>query len=298
MVRSLFLAVVLASAQNLPHAAFAQDSALQYFGFTGVACEIDDPHDDTTKADYSDEVAAFTNLNQVCLLENTDDFTAKLARVAKLYDPLIAVEPLFFSFSETVGSLLPERATLWPIYRDAIRAAHIDPERIVFYLVDEPTLRSLPLTNVSIASQEIRADFPESRLMMIEAFDQSKPIEIIPEIDLWGFDHYFLHDPAKDLGYMFQLQKAVAKLQPHQKLVLVLDSNYTDVHEYYGLKPADMGEVAKAYLNLAQSRNDVAAILGYTWVSIDGTHEKGARNMPPDVIETYREIGIEITRPK
>ncbi len=276
----------------------AQSPILHSFGFTAIACEIDDPHDATTKTDYSDEVAAFTNLNQVCLLEDPAAFTAKLVRVSQLYDPLIAVEPLFFTFSETAGALLPERNLLWPIYRDAILASGLDPTRIVFYLIDEPTLRNLPLAEVATAAQEIRTDFPNSRLMMVEAFDDTRPVSIIPEIDLWGFDHYFLRDPGADPAFMTQLNDAAAKLAPRQKLALIMDANYTDVHEYFGLKPEDMGDVAKNYLTLAQSRTDIAALLGYTWVSIDGLHEFGARNMPPEVVETYRQIGQIITRPK
>jgi len=76
-----------------------------WFGFAGVACGLDDPHGDAATIDYSEEVAGFTNLSQVCPIRDVEASAALLARAAERFTPLYAVEP--FLFETRAGRLQP-----------------------------------------------------------------------------------------------------------------------------------------------------------------------------------------------
>ena len=48
--------------------------------------------------------------------------------------------------------------------------------------------------------------------------------------------------------------------------------------------------------SVADQGGDIAALIGYTWAGgIDGDWEIGARNLPAEVLDTYRKIGHAIT---
>ena len=118
---------------------------VRYFGYAGIACALDDPHDTTSRNDYIDEVAGFTNLNQVCLSPDPKVTADRLARMAKAGAiSLLNVEPVLFTQSGQGLVPNPDRATLWPLVTEAIRQSGVAPGGIIFYLVDEPTLRHLP----------------------------------------------------------------------------------------------------------------------------------------------------------
>lgn len=257
------------------------------FGFVAVLCGHDDPHDNTARTDYSDEVAGWTSLNHVCL-DTPAETTRRLAATAGRFTALLHVEPVFFEG----GAHMARQAAamdLWPIYAEAIRAADVLP---VFYLADEPILRGLDPSLLSRAAQMIRDTFPEARIAVVEAYLPDRPLVIPPEIDLWGFNAYTLRDPGADPGYMAELDRAEAALAPHQSLILVADAMFTPVHSLAGLVPTDMADVALAYERLARARPRVAAMIGYTWVGgIDGPGELGLRDLPPEVRETWQEIG-------
>lgn len=54
-----------------------------------------------------------------------------------------------------------------------------------------------------------------------------------------------------------------------------------------------MSQVANNYYALAQSREDISAIIGYTWAGgIDNLQEKGVRNLPDNVIDTHIKLEL------
>jgi hypothetical protein len=259
--------------------------ALDFFGYVGVMCDLDDPFDDSPLTDYSAEVTGFTNANHVCLPADPDLWVARLRAADAQFRPILSIEAAF----DFNGQGEP---TLWPQIRDAIRQSGIDPARIIFHLVDEPTLRGYAATTVSAAAQLVRTEFPTAEVMVIEACRIEGPPPVAPEITLWGFDCYTFPDPLTDPSYMTFLHLAQGQLAPTQRLVLVMDANHTPIHEGAGLSQGDMADVARAYGRLAPSLPDLAGMIGYTWAGgIDNAEERGVRDMPQTVIDAHRAVG-------
>ena len=272
------------------------DTPLNYFGFAAVNCGLDDPHDDTNKTDYTDEVAGFTNLNQVCIADTIQTTAQRLRQSARHFTPLFYIEPIFFA--QQNGRLQPnaQRDTLLPMLKQAIERSGVPAHDLIFYLADEPTRRHLPLADLETAAQTLRVLFPETPIMVIEAYSPNGPGQIPHNIQYWGFNAYTVANPASEPRYPAYLNRAAAMLGPDQTLVMVLDAHHTPRHTRVGLDQNDMADVARAYYAYAQSRGDIAALIGYTWAGgIDGDWETGARNLPASVLNTYREIGHAIT---
>ncbi len=256
-------------------------------GFAAVACGHDDPLDQETRSDYTDEVAGWTTLNHVCL-GTPDETLARLLRVKPHFTPLLHVEPVFFEGGKRMR-WQPAADELWAIYAEIIKSSGVAP---VFYLADEPQLRKLDLALISRAAKMIRADFPDAKIAVIEAFLPNAPLIISDEIDLWGFNAYTLRDPGQDRAYMAHLAQVENHLLPHQNMILVADANHTRVHRAMGLGPDDMADVALAYERLARSNPRITALIGYTWAGgIDWPDELGVRDMPAHVQDTWRAIG-------
>ncbi len=272
------------------------DTPLKYFGFAAVNCGLDDPNDNTDKNDYTDEVANFTNLNQVCIASDIQTTAQRLRQSARHFTPLFYIEPIFFS--EQNGRLQPNAQpnTLLPMLEQAIVRSGVPARDLIFYLADEPTRRHLLLADLEHAAQTLRALYPETPIMVIEAYSPSGPDQIPRNIQYWGFNAYTVANPALEPRYPAYLNRAAAMLGPDQALVMVLDAQHTPYHTRAGLGQKDMADVARAYYAYAQSRGDIAALIGYTWAGgIDGDWEIGARNLPAEVLDTYREIGQAIT---
>ena len=264
--------------------------ALDFFGYVGVMCDFDDPLDDTDITDYSAEVAKFTNANQVCLPADPANWAARLQQADALFRPVLSVEGAFdFGGAGPDGA---ESRAVWPLVRDAIVASAIDPARIIFYLVDEPTLRGIDPVAVDRAAAIIRADFPTSEVLLVEACSMDGPPPISPHLTLWGFDCYTYADPAASPAFMAYLDLVKRRLGPDQRLVLVMDANHTPYHAAAGIELEAMGDVARAYADLALSRPDVAGMIGYTWAGgLDNPEELGVRDMPQAVIAVHQEVG-------
>jgi hypothetical protein len=265
----------------------------RYFGYAGIACGLDDPHDATTKTDYIDEVAGFTNLNQVCLDLDPGVSADRLARMAAAgATSLLNLEPVLFTEGPQGLRPNPDRATLWPLVSEAVRQSGVPLDGMIFYLVDEPTLRHLPIADLTEAAAFVTATYPAARTMVIEAYDPAGPGPIVAELDYWGFDAYGVPNPADEPLYAAYLDLVRGRLGPDQQLVLMMDAMHTPVHQDLGISPDDMAGVARSYLQLAQARGDVAAVIAYSWAGgIDNATERGVRDLPVAVQETHREIG-------
>jgi hypothetical protein len=275
----------------------APSTGLRLFGYSAISCGFDDPHDEESKTDFADEVAGFTNANQICVSGDLDEMAQRLHDVPSGATAILYVEPVFFTFAGrrgTSGAVVEER---WVLVRRAISKSGISPDDVVFYLVDEPTLRGLPLANVTAAATRIRRDYPRARTMIIEAYGGPTGLTIPAAITYWGFDAYGIRDPAAEPRYTSYLDHAAARLRPGQSLVLVMDATYTPAHRSAGLAEVDMADVARNYLALARSRTDVSIMLAYSWAGgIDNQSEKGVRDMDPTVAAAHREIGRAIVR--
>jgi len=275
----------------------APSAGLHLFGYAAISCGFDDPHDQALKTDYADEVVGFTNANQICVSGDVDEMARRLHAVPSGSTAILYVEPVFFTFADTAepsGAGVEER---WGLVRRAISKSGISPDDVVFYLVDEPTLRGIPLENVTTAATRIRRDYPRARTMIIEACGGPTGPTIPAAITYWGFDAYGIRDPAAEPRYTSYLDQAAARLRPGQSLVLVMDATYTPAHGTAGLTELDMADVARNYFALARSRTDVSIMLAYSWAGgIDNRSEKGVRDMDPSVAAAHRAIGRAIVR--
>lgn len=268
---------------------------LSQFGFAAIACDHDDPFDNDGKTDYSDEVAGFSNLNQVCLTGQGDIDTARLADTAQSYDPLLYIEPAFFDLGTGAPHPPDVAEALWTSVQQSITGSGVDPARIVFYLSDEPTLRGVALADLEPAATQVRSAYPTSKILLIEAYTATDAPVIPAYVDLWGFNAYTVPDPGAEPLYTDYLDAASAQLRDGQALVILGDGIHTPFHADAGLSETDMAAVAVNYLNLARSRDDVAALLVYTWAGgVDNDQERGVRNLPLAVQDQWRAIGNSI----
>lgn len=272
-----------------------QATALEFFGYVAVACGHDDPLDDSTRTDYSDEVAGFTNVNHVCLPADPLQWAGTLARTAAQYDPLLSVEGLFDFGPAGSGPDGDLAQGLWRTFTEALTESRVSPGQVIFYLADEPTLRGIPADQIARAGQIVHATYPDARTMLVEAYRAGGPGPIPDSVDLWGFDAYALRDPGAEPLYVAYLDAARALLQPRQRIVLVLDAQHTPTHAEAGLSETDMADVARATYAFARTRPEVAGMIGYLWAGgVDHAKEKGVRDLPDDVRAAHEEIGRSI----
>jgi hypothetical protein len=289
-------ALCLAGAMSLMPVAAACAEALVWFGYAGIDCGLDDPHDNATITDYSDEAAGFTNVSHICL-DFDPAVTAKRLRnaVAHGFTPLLQIEPAFFALTAQGLRPAPDAPALWALVTQAITESHVPASDILFYLADEPVLRKLPPADLAAAADTLRRTYPDARVMVIDAYDPGGPPPVPPQIDYWGFDAYAVPDPGAEPLYTDYLDRAGAGMTRDQHLVLVMDAMHTPVHAKARITEAGMADVARAYYDLAVRRGDVAAILAYSWAGgIDGPWEKGVRDLPPEVRAAHEEIGRAI----
>lgn len=277
-------------------AAPAQADAPRYFGYAAVECGLDDLHTpDVIEDGYTAEVSGFTNLNMACVHEDPAVTATRIRRLAEAGgDVLLNVQAALF---ESRGrNLVPSAARdlLWPLVIAGIGQSGIPTDRIVLYVVDEPALRDLPLADLSDALDFVKQTYPEIRTMVVDALDQPYP-EPPAGLTYWGFFDYFHRDPAKVPEYVAALDRASALLRPEQGLVMVMDATHFWLHAEQGFAPEDMAGVARAYADLALSRDDIAVVMAYSWVGgIDDVSELGVRDMPPQVAQAHREIGLKL----
>lgn len=268
---------------------------LEYFGYAAIACDHDDPFDGDDRTNFSAEVAAFTSANQVCVTADIPALATRLRDTAKLFTPVFYVEPVFFKLDGAQLVPNPGGPLLWAMVEQAITDSGVAVSDLIFYIVDEPLHRGLPLAEVSKAADLVRATYPDAAILMISAYQGPSGPEIPAEIDYWGFNAYAIADPGLEPLYTEYLDQAAQVLASHQKLVLVMDANHTPFHTAAGISETDMADVAWNTLRLARDRGDIAMILGYTWSGgVDNLDEKGIRNLPQSVQDAHRMIGLEI----
>ena len=264
------------------------------FGFAAVDCGLDDPNDDGDKTFYGDEVAGFSNLNQVCVTGDVAVDAERLARSIGRYRPLLYVEPVFFE--DGVIRRSADYEFLWDGVTEAIRRSGIAPDEVDFYLADEPQLRGVSPASLRVAAERIRRDYPDASLTIIEGYLGQRDPQLPEYVTRWGFNAYAVPDPAGEPLYVEFLDRAASQLRDGQSLVLVGDGIHTRFHEEAGLSEADMAKVARNYAALAQARDDVSALLVYSWPGGVDPGEKGVRNLPAEVENAWREVGAAIAR--
>jgi len=279
---------------------------LAYFGFSLVDVGWDDPSDAVPKTDYSDEVAAFSNIADVLVVSPTQSIVPKLQRLSsQKLKAVLHVSDVFFTHAGT-GGPSGARYTLRPDYRarwrDFVNTNDLTVNHAMvqaFYVGEEPTWNGITYAELAAATDLIKATVPQVPVLVIEAHTMVDEIQVPTSVDWLGFDHYFIADPQHNPQFLKELATLKAKRSTAaQRIVLVMDAHYIQaLHgDHAGLTQDGMKEVATSYFNLAASDPDVVALIGYAWPSgFDAPTAKGARHLPQAVRDEYVRIGKRIT---
>lgn len=291
-----------APASTEPVATTAQKGTLEWFGFVGVSCQVDDPNDDVGPSDYLDETAAFTNLAHVCAfdLDMRDELTATHeAGVHAMLD----VSSLLFEWvpgpaPSGSGSRVVLRADAEEQWATFVltNESVLDRDHIAaLYLVDEPAWNGATTADIDAAARLVEATHPELPSVIVEAPDALDDAHFPASVDWIGFDRYGTVDPATDVAYQANLTTLRRLSTSRQRLLLVVDTQWQPIYEQVGLEPSDMADIARNYVAFAKSTDDVIALVGYSWPGgIDGPDQLGARDLPPSVRAAYAELGAAI----
>ncbi|MFA0964047.1 hypothetical protein AB9P05_19725 [Roseivirga sp. BDSF3-8] len=279
---------------------------LQYFGFTLIDTYWDDPTDGVAKTNYADEVNGFSNIADILVVNPTDDITGRVKYFDSLeMKALIHLHELFF---ETDGVNSPSGADykLRTDYRErweafiSLNQSVLTPGTIAaYYIGEEPTWNGITSSELEAAVNLLEETHPAIPTMIVEAYPALADLQVPENADWIGFDHYFIADPARNPGYLQELELLKSKFSSEsQRLVVVMDTHYISfAHDGFGgISLDNMDEVAQSYYTLAKRETQTVALIGYFWPNgFDHSSAIGARSMPDHVKETYYRMGQEIT---
>ncbi len=307
MICGLSVLAVLTSCKSAsPTASPGGIDHLEYFGFSFVDVGWDDPLDAVPKTNYSDEVAAFSNIADVLVVSPTHTIVPNMELlVGQGLKTVLHVNEIFFIYTGDGGpsgalyDLRPDYQARW---NDFVSTNHLIVNHTMvqaFYVGEEPTWNSITYAELKAATDLIKATFPQVPVLVIEAYPMVDSIQVPTSVDWLGFDHYFIADPQHNDQFLNELGALKAKRSTAaQKIVLVMDAHHIqELHgDYAGLTETGMKDVATSYFNLASSDRDVVALIGYVWPGgVDAPNAQGARELPQSVRDEYERIGKLIT---
>lgn len=303
IVIALFLILVFGCNEN--HIQEGNKNYLKYFGFVLVDVLWDDPLDIETKTNYVDEVADFSNIADILVVNPTENIISRLDIMDKnSVKAMIHLNDVFF---EKIDGNAPSGAnynlrsdykTRWNSFITTNNLKEHKNKIQVFYLGEEPTWNGITFNELKSASDYIKFTISDIPIMLIEASTVVNTLQIPSSIDWVGFDHYFIKDPKNNTEFLNELSTVKSKLSNNQKLVLVMDTHYIpEIHkDISNISKEEMKDVATSYYELAKSEPKVVAIIGYTWPGgFDTPTALGARQLPQSVKDEYQRIGKKIT---
>jgi hypothetical protein len=281
---------------------FLEEKHLKYFGFTLVDVGWDDPLDAVIKTNYVDEVASFSNVADLLMVNPTDNLVAKMQNLSNnKMKAVIHLNNIFFEYvgaggpSGAMYDLRSDYQTRWNTFITTNNLAANYSMIQAFYVGEEPTWNSITYLELKTATDYIKATISQVPILVIEAYPAINKLQIPTTVDWIGFDHYFIKDPQKSSVFLNELSILKSKRSTQtQKVVLVLDAHFISWLHFNigGITENEMKDVATSYYNLAQSEPDVVALFGYTWPGgFDNPSAKGARNLPQNAKDEYVRIG-------
>lgn len=277
---------------------------LSFFGFTLVDVGFDDPTDWEAKTSYLVEVAGFTNVADVLVIEANADIREQLeAFGGRRMKAVLHLHELFF---EKVGEGGDRSGVLYGLRSDyqqrwdAFRSFNeLDKNQDLihcFYLGEEPAWNGISESEFTNACDYVKQTIPAIPILSIEAYPVVDALYAPPSVDWIGFDHYFIARPASDAAFAREYASMKSRMLPHQQVCLIMDAHFLPIgHGVAGLRKRDMHQVARDYYTLANADTTVVGILGYHWPSgFERRSVVGARHMPRHVLEEYQRIGKTI----
>ena len=281
---------------------FAQKapSHLKYFGYYLVDTEIDDPNDASTMTTYTEEVANFSNIAHLHVSNYTDDLTGRVNWMnTNCMKPFISVQNIFWSRKDANGpsgnrfTLLPDYKERWATFKK-INASALKGSKVeFFYVSDEPTWNGISYDELNTICNLLKKDFPDIKIMILEAYITLKQFKIPKSADFIGFDRYCVFHPATDTSYLANLATLKSKLSaPHQKIWLTIDDNWIPLYGTYGYTPEMMASVIQEYYDVAAKEPLCEGLVGYMWPGgFDTPEQLGVRNLPKNALDLNVKIG-------
>jgi hypothetical protein len=281
-------------------------SRLRFFGYAMVDCGVHDGFIPSPATNYVSEVAAFTNIGQMCVFGPGEDIGARLSLMqANGMLALLSVQALLFegapdpsTGSGTRHRLRSDFQRRWSSFvrlnRLNGRAAAIG----AFYLADEPTWNGISAADLRQAADLVKSTFPTTPIMLIEAAPAIGALVVPRSVDVIGFDQYGVAAPDADPAYLAHLAELKSRRsRPDQRLVVVMEGQWLPAYDGQGVDAGLMATVAQRYFALADSDPEVVAMVGYLWPGgVAGPGHRGSRNLPPAVINEHVRLGKAITR--
>ncbi|MCG8460701.1 MAG: hypothetical protein MI919_30835 [Holophagales bacterium] len=193
---------------------------------------------------------------------------------------------------------------------EALHGVHLSPDNTAFFLISsEVNDRCFDEAEVEQVAVEVRKRFPGIPIAFIYGathnrhgvrISQPPPADfpkIYDIVGLFSYDNYDIADPLEPRNatgtYYNPLNPQdpttiygdlLGKLEPHQKVLLVFDSEFVCGNQLQGWIPDDLGIVALNYADFLRDRPE-ATLMGGGW--------RGLRTLPPLVKDTHALMACE-----
>jgi hypothetical protein len=278
---------------------------LKHFGFYLVNTGVPDPNDRVKKTNYTDEVSAFTNLNQYAVFYPTQPIAADLkSMVSACTKPFISVELLFWYRADSNApsgnryALHGDWRERWALFKSTNSASLSAANIGAFYIADEPVWNGIPFAELDAVTQLIKGDYPDISTFYVEAQPVLDSMQVPTSMDWIGFDRYAMFNPAVNSSYLADLAKLKSRRSNNQKIVIISETKWEPYYrQTFGLSPADMGATIQSYYDLAAGDTDVIGLIGYLWPGgFDSPGSLGARNLPGQIQEVMKDQGRKIKK--
>jgi hypothetical protein len=268
----------------------APSAGLRYFGYYAARLAPDSATGVVGRGNHLPEVAGRSNLNWVQI----SDYDRRAVEVLDDCAPgscVVATGHDFFRCDPGQPCrLYPNYEERWQQLADAVRSRL---DRIAgFVLVDEPYHRGVTTADLTASARAVKATFPGTRVMMIEAgYKVTSGFTAPAEVDWVGFDWY-CQEPAGQIERT--LTTLESRLAPHQEVFLLPEAaplpacggaagHATD---------ADTARIAWEYLQLAERHPRVVGLMTFgLWVS---GHDA---SQLPRTVDSHERIAARIVGP-
>ena len=141
---------------------------LKYFGFTLVDVGWDDPLDTNIKTNYVDEVASFSNVADILVVNPTDNIIARMQLMANhQMKAILHLNDIFFKnvgAGGPSGALYDLRSDCQTRWKDFITTNNLTINHSMaqaFYVGEEPTWNSISYLELKAATDYIKATIPQ-----------------------------------------------------------------------------------------------------------------------------------------
>ncbi len=275
------------------------NKGLKYFGFAAI---------DDGRTNYAAEISGFANVGQMVVYSPDDALAKRIAAFDRAgVKAIVHIEPILFERGHATAPsgakacvLRSDAEARWRHFvnrnKDVLTRKYV----AAMYIFDEPAWNGVSRADLTRALTMVKSSLPDLPTAVIEAWQVVNQIMIPAELDWVGWDRHDVADPEHDKRWLADLETVrAARTRPDQKIVIIANTHWKTYYKDAGARPADMGAVAASSYRIAASDPDVVALIGYLWPGgIDPAHpgQLGARDLPENVRQTYRQIGRQIVQ--